>query len=58
MAEVWFVDGDKEQFETRNNWNSQWEWIPEQQAYLIPSIEGDVVIPSAFVKLIKHIEVK
>lgn len=56
MTEVWFVDGDKEQFETKG-WRSHWNWIPEQQAYSIPAIEGDVVIPSAFVKLIKHIEV-
>lgn len=57
MVEVWFVDGDKEQFETKK-WRSPWEWIPDQQAYLIPSIDGDVVIPQAFVKCLKHIEVE
>lgn len=57
MVCVNFVDGDSEDFETKRDCNP-WKWIPEQQAYLIPSIDGDVVIPSAFVKRLKHIEVK
>lgn len=55
MIEVWYVDGDKEQFEFTGI--KPWEWIPEQQAYLIRSIEGDVIIPLACIKCLKHIEV-
>lgn len=59
MVEVWFVDGDKEVFETKAKiYEEPWKWIQDQQAYLIRTIEGDMIIPSAFVKYLKHIEVK
>lgn len=57
MVCVNFVDGDSEDFEAKKDCNP-WEWIAEQQAYLIPSIDGNVIIPSAFVKYLKHIEVE
>lgn len=55
MVEIWYVDGDRELFETAGI--KPWKWIPEQQSYLIQSIEGDIVIPSAFVKRLRYIEV-
>lgn len=57
MIHVQFVDGDSEDFETKKD-SKPWEYIPDQQAYLIQSIEGNVIIPSGFVKFLKHIEVK
>lgn len=56
MVHVAYVDHDTDVFETKKNVNP-WEWIPEQQAYLIKSIDGDVIIPSAFVKCLKHYDV-
>lgn len=56
MIHVSYVDGDSDDFEIKKDCNP-WEWIPEQQAYLIESVEGEVIIPSAFVKCLKHIEV-
>lgn len=56
MVYAKYIDNDEDVFETKKD-SKPWEWMPEQQAYLIPSIEGDVVIPSAFVKRLKHIEV-
>lgn len=56
MIEVWFVSGDNAYFELREG-ETSWEWIPEQLAYLIPSVDGDVVVPSAFVKLLKHFDI-
>lgn len=56
MVIVSYVDGDSDDFETKRN-SKPWEWLPEQQAYLIQTIEGDVVIPAAFVKCLKHIEI-
>ena len=56
MVYVNFVNGDIENFEIKKDCNP-WEWIPEQQAYLIQSIEGEVIIPAAFVKYLRHIEV-
>lgn len=57
MVHVDFVDGDSEDFETKKD-SKPWEYIPDQKAYLIQSIEGDVVIPVGFVKYLKHIEVE
>lgn len=57
MVHVAYVDNDTDVFETKKN-SKPWEWIAEQQAYLIQSIEGDVVIPSGFVKFLKHTEVE
>lgn len=56
MVIVSYVDGDSDDFETKKC-SKPWEWIPDQQAYLIQTIEGDVVIPAAFVKCLKHIEI-
>lgn len=57
MVEVCFVDGDKETFETKAKiYEESWKWIPDQQAYLLKTIEGDLVIPAAFVKYLKHVE--
>lgn len=52
-----YVDNDSNDFETKDGLNPL-EWLPEQQAYLIQSVEGEVIIPSAFVKCLRHIEVK
>lgn len=57
MISVEYVDNDLDDFETKDGLKPL-EWLPEQQAYLIQSIEGEVIIPSAFVKCLKHIEVK
>lgn len=56
MVEVWFVDGDKETFETKPH-EEPWKWLPDQEVYLIPSVEGNMVIPAGFLKCLKHIEV-
>lgn len=53
MVHVAYVDNDTDVFETKKN-SKPWEWIAEQQAYLIQSIEGDVVIPAGFIKCLKH----
>ena len=55
MIHVCYVDGDSDDFETKDGLKP-WEWLPEQQAYLIHSIEGDVIIPAGFVKCLKHVE--
>lgn len=57
MVRVEYVDNDSDDFEIKVDSNP-WKWIPDQQAYLIQSIDGDVVIPSAFVKCLKHIEIE
>lgn len=57
MVEVTFVDNDSETYETKG-WRSPWEYQPEEQSYLIPSIDGDVVIPAGFIKRLKHMEVE
>lgn len=56
MVSVLYVDGDEEVFETKCRIYPPWRYQPEEQAYLIPSIEGDVVIPAGFIKRLKHIE--
>lgn len=56
MVHVIYVDNDADVFETKKD-AKPWEWIPDQQAYLIQSIEGNVIIPSGFVKSLKHIKV-
>lgn len=58
MVSVLYVDGDEEVFETKCSIYSPWRYQPEEQSYLIPSIEGDVVIPAGFIKRLKHIEVE
>lgn len=62
MVSVLYVDGDEEVFESKNEkyaqWKTPWEYLKDEQAYLIPSIEGDVVIPVGFIKRLKHIEVE
>lgn len=57
MVEVTFVDNDSETYETKVSIYSPWKYLYNEQAYLIPSIEGDVVIPAGFIKRLKHIEV-
>lgn len=57
MVHVAYVDNDTDVFETKKD-SKPWEYIPDQQAYLIHSIEGDVIIPAGFVKCLKHIEVE
>lgn len=56
MFHVEYVDNDSDDFEARNCLKPL-EWLPEQQSYMIRSIEGDVIIPLAFMKCLKHIEV-
>lgn len=56
MVYVKYIDNDEDVFETKKN-SKPWEWIADQQAYLIPTIEGDVIIPSSFVKCLRHIPV-
>lgn len=56
MVHVTYIDNDTDNFETKKN-SEPWKWIPDQKAYLIPSIEGNVIIPSAFVKRLKHYDV-
>lgn len=58
MVSVLYVDGDEEIFETKNSIHAPWRYITEEQSYLIPSIEGHVVIPAGFIKRLKHIEVE
>lgn len=57
MVKVKYVDGDVEMFETKCSIHAPWRYQLEEQAYLIPSIDGDVVIPVGFIKQLKHIEV-
>lgn len=56
MVQVMFIDGTAETFEVKKGY-IPWEWDSESQTYSIISIEGHVVIPSASVKMLKHIEV-
>lgn len=56
MVYVKYIDNDEDIFETKKD-AEPLEWIPEQQAYSIQSIEGEVIIPSAFVKCLKHYNV-
>lgn len=56
MVYVKYVDGEEDGFETKKD-SKPWEWIPDQQAYLIRYIEGNVIVPAAFIKRLKHIEV-
>lgn len=58
MVEVKYVDGDEEVFETKNCAYPYWTWLKDEQAYFINSIDGDIVIPSGFIKRLKHIEVE
>lgn len=58
MVEVCFVDGDKDTFETKAKiYEEPWRWISDQQAYLIQTNDGKILIPAAFVKYLRHIEV-
>lgn len=54
MVQVYFVDGTTESFETNNSIDSPWRYQKEEQCFLIPSIEGDVLIPAAFIKCLRH----
>lgn len=56
MVEVNFVDGDKEVFESKKG-TEPWKWIPDQEAYLIQTNNGKIIIPAAFVKYLRHVEV-
>lgn len=56
MIHVSYVDGDSDDFEIKDGLKPL-EWLPEQQAYLIQSIEGEVIIPLAFIKRLKHYDV-
>lgn len=60
MVRAQFVDGDEEVYELRENtvWKEPWHYLTDEQAYLIQSIEGDVVIPAGFIKCLRHIEVE
>lgn len=60
MVSVLYVDGDEEIFETRESlvYLEPWHYLKDEQAYVIQSIEGDVVIPAGFIKRLKHIEVE
>lgn len=57
MVHVTYVDNDTDDFEIKEG-SKPWEYFMDERAYLIQSIEGDVVIPSGFVKCLKHIEVE
>lgn len=57
MVHVSYVDNDTDVFETKKG-SKPWEYLPDQRAYLIQSIDGDVVVPVGFVKCLKHIEVE
>lgn len=56
MVHVEYVDNDSDDFETKDGLKPL-EWLPEQRAYLIQSIEGEVIIPSEFIKCLKHYDV-
>lgn len=58
MVQVDFVDGTGEIFETCKSINYSWKYQKEEQCFLIPSIEGDILIPLAFIKCIRHYEVE
>lgn len=58
MVEVKYVDGDEDTFETKNSINAPWQYQEKEQCFLIPSIEGDVLIPAAFIKCLRHYEVE
>lgn len=56
MVYVEFVDGTSGDFETKNSINAPWRYQEKEQCFLIPSIEGDVLIPVAFIKCLRHYE--
>lgn len=55
MVKVVYVDDDEEIFEIKDEYKP-WKWLPEEKAYLISCDEEDVLIPSTFVKCMKHIK--
>lgn len=57
MVHVDYIDNTSDDFETRCSIYSPWEYQKEEQCFLIPCIEGDVLIPSAFIKCLRHYEV-
>lgn len=57
MVTVYFVDGDNDTFELRESYTQAWEYLKDEQAYLIHSTDGDILIPAGFVKYMKYHEV-
>ncbi len=57
MVKVEFIDGTEETFEVPNRIYSPWRYQKEEQCFLIQSTEGDVLIPVAFIKCMRHYEV-
>lgn len=57
MVHVDFVDGTYDDFETKNSVYAPWRYQEKEQCFLILSIEGDVMIPAAFIKCLRHYEV-
>lgn len=58
MVQVDFVDGTREIFETVNSIYTPWRYQKEEQCFLIRSIEGDALIPAAFIKCMRHYKVE
>lgn len=57
MVHVDFIDNTSDDFETRCSIYSPWKYQKEEQCFLISCIEGDVLIPAAFIKCLRHYEV-
>lgn len=57
MVHVDFIDNTSDDFETKNSVNAPWKYQKEEQCFLIPSIEGEVLIPTAFIKCLRHYDV-
>ena len=56
MVHVEYIDNTSDDFETVNSINSPWKYQKEEQCFLIYCIEGEVLIPAAFIKCLRHYE--
>lgn len=57
VVEVQFVDGTSENFEIECKCCIPWEYQKDEQCFLIQSINGEVMIPAAFIKCMKKYKI-
>lgn len=58
MVHVDFIDNTSDDFETNNSIYAPWKYKKEEQCFLIPCIEGDVLIPVVSIKCLRYYEVE
>lgn len=55
MVIVKYVDGTEDAFETKLG-TAPWKYNKVAQCFIIPSINGNVIIPASFIKCLRHYE--